>query len=698
MLKELRESLVQRKHAQALALAERAVQEISNSADAQHLSAIAFARHGLVQKAAECFERALLIQPENVELHMNMARLHLGKGDIEQAKQAFKNASVLDPNLAAAHSEMGHLEASRGRLEDAEEFYLTALKADPHSIPGLVGLGHLRLEQKDVAAALKVSDRALKIAASDARVQALAGRAFFANRNYAFAHQALQNCLKIRPEFHAARVLMAQVMLAESNLPGAEAELDIAALRMPDDLMMRLAQAELFARTNRMEKAATNLDFVLTAIPQHLPALRARASIDVQMGNSDAALARLRQSAERFPSNTAINAEWVQTLLQNQMSDAALTAADGWRKRAPESAAAHTFHAGIAESLRRFDEAQQSAEKALQLNPQELEAALVLARSRFRQGRLNEALSVISSVRTLAMPDTLRMHMLRLRGRILDALGERSDALKQWQDAAQLEVLERQHVALPALQPGPERGTLDNGSPAIVGVQITFLLGVPAGGVEAMSLYLAHAPNTVVLNDRFSAESRVDLISQASDQRLNLPFSSNDLEHVRSRYLKALRRMLPQQNALGQPVQHIFDWVPAIDARQFRIMQAAIPEARWLVVQRDANDCLLGAMAGMVLGVSVKQPEVAAALLANHTQHLGAIAAELRKPDYLLAFDPSVKPAELDKLRAHFGLQTIDPEIWPNAIRLHGDMPAYFSNQRWQAYEKPLAGLLIKAS
>ncbi len=692
MLKELRDALVAKQNDKALQLAERAINEMPTSVDAQHLAAVAYVRDGQIEKAGECFERALMMQPDNIELHMNLARLHLAKGDVEEAKRAFKNAAVLDPNQAGAHSEMAHLEAAQGRLDTADELYLTALRADPNSVTALVGRGHVLLERRQLQEAYQVAQKALKIAVNDARAQALAGRVFYAQRNFEFAKRALENALKLRPDFYAANILMAQTALAEGQLPVAEPHIRTAARAAPNNLMLRLVRAEFSGRTGNLAQAVEDLDFILATAPHHLPALKARTQVDLGTGKVDAAIARLKQATSRFPDSTAMNVEYIRLLLQLGEAIPALAAARLWANRNPNSAVAYSHVASIAELTNEFDVAASAAERAVELDRNDIDAAMILARTKLRLGKLNEALHALNNVRVLSMSDQARVLLLRLRGRILDALGERHEAIGQWQEANNIDQAPRLYTTIGEVLSGP----MIEGDSAGLQAQITneldlvFLVGIPASGVEAMAMYLANAANTVVLNDRFVEKRRVDLIADANHGRMNLPFSTSDLEHVRSRYLKALRRVVPPHNAKQEPVTRVFDWVPALDVRQFRVLQAALPEARWVVVQRPAKDCLLNAIAGLAPGIVAKEPSQTARVLATHAAQIDQVTKELAKQDVKVAFDANWKAPDLTKLCQRLGIAEIDFESWQRATRVQGGLPAYFTNARWQAYEKQL--------
>ncbi len=702
MLKDLRAHLAAGRNTQAAELADAILKQRPDSIDALHIGAIAHARLGHAAPAQDLFERALLITPEDPLLHMNFAQLHLAKGDLERAKGGYKAASMLDPNLSSAHASLGNLAAIGGDVAGAEELYLTALRADPDALPALIGRGHLLLDRGDAQLALPVARHAANLNPKDARAQALLGRAFFAAGHTDFAIQSFQNSLKEKPNFFAARVMLARAIQVRGDLAGAEVELNRAAEVAPNDLTLRLVRAELYAKTHRSALAAADLDAILSQTPNDA-ALRARVGLHFNAGELDAGLALLQTACAARPTDWLINHALLGYLLDFGRASDARAAALLWTERAPQFAPSWMHLASIDEGQGAFDLARASAETAHGLDAELPQIHLILARARLRAGRPGEALTLLSSMLAKNCSPEQRVEALGLRGRALDALGRRNEAVTSWQEAAELKVTAIKTVfpMLPRLAKVGARvhvgGASDplkiaahvgpNAAPTIV-----FLTGLPMSGVESIAWWLAHASDAIVLNDRFATganTARRDLLNTVTVDRLEIDFSASDLEHVRSRYLKALRRALPE-NSTARAL--IVDWLPVLDVRQYRVLRRALPDARWLHVERDSKDALLGAlMAGSNL-LPIQRMTDAATLLSEHQAHLKAAAAECRDHDFRFAFD-NAKSEQLrlsQWLRAQ-GKQVASDERWAMATLSLGGLPAYFPAQRWQAFETPLS-------
>ena len=697
MLKELRSHLTAGRNKQAVEIAEILLAQAPDNIDALHLGAIAHARSGNAQLSKDLFERALLVAPEDPILHMNFAQLHLATGDLARAKGGYKAASMLDPNLSVAHSSLGNLAAIGGDIAGAQELYMTALRADPNALPALIGRGHLLLDRGDLATAQTVAQHAAKIAPQDARAQALVGRAYLDAGHADFAIQAFKNAVKIKPQFFAARVMLARALMLRQDLQTAEAELAIAAQTAPSDITLKLVRAELYAKTGRVTLAAQDLDEILKATPL-IAALRARVGLYFNTGELDAGLALLKSACLDRPLDWLLNHALLGYLLDFGRAAEARAEAISWTERAPKFAPAWMHLASIDEGQGEFDAVREAAEVAISLDPELVQVKLILARARLRAGRPGDAQTLLNSLLANSCTPEQRIEAMGLRGRALDALGQRNEAVTSWQEAAELkpEALRAKEAMLLRLSKAVANTATRVQTPTLTSIEnqphkVVFLTGLPMSGVEAIAWWLAHAPKTFVLNDRFSPTIpavRQDFLNTVREDRLEIDFSASDLEHVRSRYFKALRRALP--NA-GASAKLVVDWLPVLDIRQYRVLSRALPEARWLHIERDSKDVLLGALMAGSNMLPIHRLNDAAELLSEHGAHLSAVAKEHSAKDFRFAFGSvNGEYTRLCDWLQSLGLEVASDERWAMANLSLGGLPAYFPAKRWQAFETPL--------
>ncbi len=86
-----------------------------------------------VRKAPECYRRALQLDPENADAHVNLGRLYQLKGDIREAKRHYGLALAVVGDHPLAHYNIGTIFDELDELERATEHYLMAPElADAH--------------------------------------------------------------------------------------------------------------------------------------------------------------------------------------------------------------------------------------------------------------------------------------------------------------------------------------------------------------------------------------------------------------------------------------------------------------------------------------------------------------------------------------------------------------------------------------
>jgi tetratricopeptide (TPR) repeat protein len=673
--KLLQKLLTKKDYSQALRLAEELAPHAEQSQDIAHLCALAFTQNGDAARAQTYFDKALLAAPENPLLHLNLAQLHTRSGDLARAERAYKSATSLDPNLAPAHAGLAQLAAAEGKLGQAEELFLTALRADPNDMTALLGLGHLHADRGQNDQAMQRAQKLLKLAPNDHRVATLMGRVLLASGQLAFAAKSLDNALARDPHYYAALLLRAQVALRQGDLNVAEAMLRKAAAQNAESLVLRMTRAELSLRLQRTEQVIADLDWVLARRPGFMQALQLRTAIDMRLQRGQAALQRLQHAAQVLPRDINVNHYFLRTLLELGLSPQARQASQAWCDRAPNFAAAQNHLAAIEEAHGELDKAQLAAEAALALDPKQVQSAIILARAKLRAGRPSEALTLLTQAGSQPMRDESKIELERLRGRALDAKGDRLGALTAWQQAAALAPAAPKLPVLAPVSDGPEIASDATGRRV---AQLHFVVSLPFSGAEPL---LSAMPDSVSLFDRYMAEPRKDFINSTAADRLLLPFSASDVEHVASRYLKALQRRLPKLPADAL----VFDVLPILDVRQFRVLRRALPNAKWVIMERDPRDCLLAALANGAQELALHQLEQTVQVLDRQYAHLQRIASEAGDACIRI---PALGKADFPALEKALGLRTpIDQERFKRACLSIGELPMYFPAQRWQAFD-----------
>ncbi|MEK7720851.1 MAG: tetratricopeptide repeat protein [Elusimicrobiota bacterium] len=86
----------------------------------------------LVRTAAE-LEKTLIMQPDNVELHIKLGFTYTRLGKADEAQRFFENAARLDPKMAIVHFMLGLIYEKKGLKAMARTAWQSCLEtaADP---------------------------------------------------------------------------------------------------------------------------------------------------------------------------------------------------------------------------------------------------------------------------------------------------------------------------------------------------------------------------------------------------------------------------------------------------------------------------------------------------------------------------------------------------------------------------------------
>ena len=103
--------------------------------------ALALAERGLGESAITLYEEAIRLDPGFVEAIVNVARLHLEKGDLRRASTWLDRAARVNPDYPHLYRVRGLIALARGRLQDALAAFGRARALAPENVETLANLG-----------------------------------------------------------------------------------------------------------------------------------------------------------------------------------------------------------------------------------------------------------------------------------------------------------------------------------------------------------------------------------------------------------------------------------------------------------------------------------------------------------------------------------------------------------------------------
>ena len=402
------------------------VQITSPRARAELLTAAAEAHLALrnFPVAERAFTAALASEPGHIPAYLGQARLAANDGKPALAMEKIDAALALAPAEAEAWQLKGDLLLANKEVEPALAAYRKALEAAPSYLPArtsmvMLLMGENRLD--DAAKQLEAMQQVAPTRPQTLYLQALLG---YRQKRFTDARAAIQQQLRVAPDNLLGLVLAAAIDLELKNYAQAEASALKALQRAPQQRAARRILIATYLRNGQPEKALDALKAVLDRIegdpdllalagevfmmnsdaPRAAQYFAKAAALDpgdarkrtavalshLATGGSDRALKELEDAAA-VDSGMRADLGLIAALTQRRQYDKALVAIAALEKKQPASPIPHNLRGGVLLGKRDPVAARQSFERALQLDPGFLPAALNLAQLDIRAGKPDAA-------------------------------------------------------------------------------------------------------------------------------------------------------------------------------------------------------------------------------------------------------------------------------------------------------------------
>ncbi|MDP3073074.1 MAG: tetratricopeptide repeat protein [Opitutaceae bacterium] len=292
--------------------------------------------------ATVALEQALAFFPDNLEVVMLVAQLHLKAGQhdrvvaamagvltrrpdlvqpylllIESSKAlgkldalvaAFQQNLAANPQSALLHYMLGLAYWHQSKLPEARRSLEQAVESTPGFIPAIVDLGNLDLVEKRPADALRRAQALTAAAPKQAAGPLLAARIHATERRWAEAEEAATEAARLDRTQVIAYGLIADSFAARKAEPGLAAKVDAFLARMPaDDLTALRVAAQSMVILGEFTHGRDLYEKHLAQAPNDIMALNNLANLYAeQLGKLDRAFELARRARASAPAEPSI--------------------------------------------------------------------------------------------------------------------------------------------------------------------------------------------------------------------------------------------------------------------------------------------------------------------------------------------------------------------------------------------------------
>ncbi len=233
--------------------------ESEKSAEYFNLVGAANARLGQVVEAGKAFEKAIELQPRNLESYYNLGLLLLRADAYDEAIAVLDQSLVQVPESPQLLRALGFAQQLKGRFEAAQRTFSRLVEIRPSDSSGFFYLASSYLEAGQPENALSNFEKALRLSPEDGRIYYLQGLIHSQQGAEDRALALFNRCLEFDPAFVHALFQRAKILFTRGNLDASLRDSRRAIEIDPGFPQAHFQAAQVLARLGRREEAQARL-------------------------------------------------------------------------------------------------------------------------------------------------------------------------------------------------------------------------------------------------------------------------------------------------------------------------------------------------------------------------------------------------------------------------------------------------------
>ncbi len=255
---------------------------------------------------------------ERAQSHYERAVALVAEGQPERAAIELRNALQANANHAGARLEYARLLRAEDNTQGAIGEYLRLVEVDPDNVEAHRALAEMAMEIRDVRGVEVHAQRAFELAPNDPSIRALKASLEFRQGNVAEAVAMAEGVLAELPDSVSAHLVLVADRLAANDRAGAIARVDAALALRPKDEELHLARLAALGQDVDDPAIGDQLARMVQLFPDNPGLRQGLLQWHVQRGDTEAAIALLRETAAQDPDAPAGHLDVAQFLLQTE--------------------------------------------------------------------------------------------------------------------------------------------------------------------------------------------------------------------------------------------------------------------------------------------------------------------------------------------------------------------------------------------
>ena len=375
------------------------------------------------------FKKALELEPRNVNVYLALTNFHLANGDSRQAEVTLRKGLEIEPTNPLANRALAAIYLSGRRLAEAEPVLkaLAASDVNPEGANRLAWADFL-LTTGRLPEAIKVLEPLSTVKASSGQSRPRLAVILYQQGKAVEAHKLVDEVLASEPRNVLALLTKARFCLIEQRLDESLDRARQAAVADPRSVPAHYLVGNVLLLKKQYEEAAEAYRQVLKINPRAGAAQLQLSRLSLMRGEADAALRLARDADKASPGALGPQLLIAKSLIAQREYARADAVIRALLASNPSVAAVHATAGTVAILRQDRTAARRSYERALALDPAELEALNGLSALDVAEGKASSAEARVVAL-LAKYPD--RAEMVALGATTYEKLGkfDRAEAL-----------------------------------------------------------------------------------------------------------------------------------------------------------------------------------------------------------------------------------------------------------------------------
>lgn len=349
-------------------------------------------------QAIKQINELLATAPKDPELLALAGQAYMEKKQLDKATEYFERTSAINPQSAVVRTQLAMIELAKGNLKEGISDLEQAAAMDQATpqTDALLILSTMRTG--DYPRALKAAEAALRKQPKNAVLLNLKAGAYLGMKDHINARKSLEAALAIDPLYLSAVVNLAKLDLLDKKPEAARKRFETVLDKDENNISAMLALAELAQTERKLDEAIDWLKKATKAKPDVVQPWQQLVRAYLQNKQPDKAV-RIAEEAQKKHADSPIALDLLASAqMANKQVDAAIASYNKMIKLAPTSPIPYFKLAGVYAQKNDLSSARNALTKALQVQPNYLDAEIALIQLEVSQKNYAAALQTAKAI------------------------------------------------------------------------------------------------------------------------------------------------------------------------------------------------------------------------------------------------------------------------------------------------------------